>query len=440
MPGQTLLCSLMNGNSHVVVLGGGFGGLRCAKRLAGSHCRVTLIDKNNHHLFQPLLYQVATAGLSQPEIARPIRSTLRVSDEMEVVMDTITGIDLENQRVIMSKGEVDYDYLVIALGAVTGYFGNDQWAEHTHGLKSLEEATEIRRQILYAYEQAEICKDQEEQKRLMTTVVVGGGPTGVEMAGALIELARHVLRRDFHHIDPAETRVILIEALPKVLGSFPDPLPEKARKSLEKMGVEVRLNSPVKDVRSGEIILEDETIKAANIIWAAGVQAPKLTRSLDVPLDKGGRIEVKPDCSLPGHPEAFAIGDIVTLTDANNVEVPGVSPAAMQMGDHVANIIDKEAKSGKRSERSPFTYFDKGNMATIGRSAAIAHIGPLKVSGFIAWILWLGVHLVFLIGFRNKIAVLLQWFYSYVRYKRGARIITGLSRDRPTPPKSSGTA
>lgn len=419
----------MESKPHVVILGGGFGGLECAKRLANSRCRVTLVDKNNHHLFQPLLYQVATAGLSQPEIAKPIRSTLPVSDDFRVIMDTVTGIDLNNKRVEMARGELDFDYLVIALGAVTGYFGNDHWAEYTHGLKSLEEAIEIRRQVLYAYEQAESSSDREEQQRLMTTVVVGGGPTGVEMAGALVELARHVLRRDFHHIDPAETRVILVEATGKVLGHFPDPLPEKARESLEKMGVEVRLNAPVQDVRPGEVDLAGETIQAQNIIWAAGVQAPKLTRDLDVPLDRGGRIEVEPDCSLPGHPEVFAIGDIVSLTDARHVKVPGVSPAAIQMGDYVADIIKQEAELGKKSNRTPFVYFNKGNMATIGRSSAIAHIGPIKVSGFIAWLLWLGVHLIFLIGFRNKIAVLIQWFYSYVRYKRGARIITGLKPD-----------
>lgn len=402
--------------------------MECAKRLANSHCRVTLVDKNNHHLFQPLLYQVATAGLSQPEIAKPIRGTIDVTPDLQVLMDEVTGLDLENQQVQMRSHELTYDYLVIALGAITGYFGNDHWAEHTIGLKSLEEATEIRRKVLYAYEQAEMCDDPGEQKRLMTTVVVGGGPTGVEMAGALIELGRHVLKKDFQNIDPAECHVILIEAMDKVLGTFPDPLPDKALNDLKEMGVDVRLNSPVRDVQSGEVHLDDEVIRAETIIWAAGVQAPKLTRQLNVPLDRGGRINVEPDCSLQGHKNVFAIGDIVSLTDARKVKVPGVSPAAIQMGSYVAGLIRKEveAEPGQQPVRTPFVYFNKGNMATIGRSKAVAHIGPLKVAGFTAWILWLGVHLVFLIGFRNKIAVLLQWFYSYVRYKRGARIITGL--------------
>lgn len=417
----------MEKKPHVVILGGGFGGLECAKKLEDSGCKVTLVDRNNHHLFQPLLYQVATAGLSQPEIARPIRSELKMDDDTEVRMDEVTAIDLPNQQVKTRKGQLDYDFLVIALGAENGYFGNDHWADHTLGLKSLEQAIAIRRNVLYAYEQAEMSQDPDEQRRLMTTVVVGGGPTGVEMAGALIELARHVISKDFHHIDPKQSRVILIEAAPKILGQFSDPLPEKAKEALEHMGVEVRVATPVKNIRDGEVVLENETIQAGNINWAAGVQAPKITRDMDVPLDRGGRIMVEPDCSLPNYPNVFAIGDIVSLTDARNKRVPGVSPAAIQMGSYVADIIRKEAHSGQKSRRTPFVYFDKGSMATIGRSHAVAELGPLKMTGFLAWLMWLAVHLIFLIGFRNKVAVLVQWFYSYVRYKRGARIITGLT-------------
>jgi NADH dehydrogenase len=419
----------MSKQPHVVILGGGFGGLECAKKLADSGCLVTMVDRNNHHLFQPLLYQVATAGLSQPEIAKPIRSTLQMDDHTKVLMDEVTRIDLPQKMVHLKNGDLAYDYLVVALGAENGYFGNDHWADHTLGLKSLEQAIAIRRNVLYAYERAEMCADPAEQKRLMTTVVVGGGPTGVEMAGALIELARHVINRDFHHIDPRETRILLIEAAPKILGQFSDPLPQKAKETLQNMGVEVRTSTPVKDIRAGEVVLENETIQAENIIWGAGVQAPKLTRELDVPLDRGGRIEIEADCSLPGHPNVFAIGDIVSLTDARGKKVPGVSPAAIQMGGYVADIIKHEAASGTLSRRVPYVYFDKGSMATIGRSAAIAEIGPIKLTGFLAWIMWLFVHLIFLIGFRNKIAVLVQWFYSYVRYKRGARIITGLQSD-----------
>ncbi|MEM6884574.1 MAG: NAD(P)/FAD-dependent oxidoreductase [Verrucomicrobiota bacterium] len=419
----------MNKQPHVVILGAGFGGLECAKKLEDSGCQVTVVDRTNHHLFQPLLYQVATAGLSQPEIARPIRSELRMDKNTKIRMDEVTKIDLPNQVVEMKKGKLDYDFLVVALGAENGYFGNDHWADHTLGLKSLDQAIAIRRNVLYAYEQAEMSEDREEQQRLMTTVVVGGGPTGVEMAGALIELARHVINQDFHHIDPKETRVILIEAAPKILGQFSDPLPEKAQRALEEMGVEVRVNTPVKDIKDGEVILENETIQAANIIWGAGVQAPKLTRDMDVSLDRGGRIMIEPDCSLPKYPNVFAIGDIVSLTDARGKRVPGVSPAAIQMGDYVSDIIRKEATSGEKSRRVPFVYLDKGSMATIGRSQAVAELGPMKMTGFLAWLMWLAVHLLFLIGFRNKVAVLVQWFYAYIRYKHGARIITGLQSD-----------
>jgi len=336
--------------------------LECAKRLANSHCRVTLVDKNNHHLFQPLLYQVATAGLSQPEIAKPIRGTIDVTPDLQVLMDEVTGLDLENQQVQMRSHELTYDYLVIALGAITGYFGNDHWAEHTIGLKSLEEATEIRRKVLYAYEQAEMCDDPGEQKRLMTTVVVGGGPTGVEMAGALIELGRHVLKKDFQNIDPAECHVILIEAMDKVLGTFPDPLPDKALNDLKEMGVDVRLNSPVRDVQSGEVHLDDEVIRAETIIWAAGVQAPKLTRQLNVPLDRGGRINVEPDCSLQGHKNVFAIGDIVSSG---------------------STVVESQQTAGNSDAgRDVKTTIDQGNSTACGLEVGITDL--LSCIGYIA--------------------------------------------------------
>ncbi|MEM9399792.1 MAG: NAD(P)/FAD-dependent oxidoreductase [Verrucomicrobiota bacterium] len=414
---------------RVLILGGGFGGLECAKRLKKAKCHVTLIDRNNHHLFQPLLYQVASAGLSMPEIAKPLRATVDVDKDLDILMDNVEAIDLEKKEVSLKTRKLEYDYLIIALGAVSGYFGNDHWAKYTVGLKSLEEAGTIRRNILHAYERAEICEDPEEQKKLMTTVVIGGGPTGVETAGAFSELARQVINKDFYHIDPVESRVILIEAAPKVLAQFPDPLPEKAKASLEKMGVDVRVNSPVKDITEKKVHLEDEVIEAENIIWGAGVQASPITKKLNIPVDRGGRILVEPDCSLPGYENVFAIGDIASLTDANNTKVPGVSPAAIQMGSHVSKLIsqDIEGEGAKDKKREPFVYFDKGSMATIGRSSAIAQIGPLKIDGFVAWLLWLGVHLIFLVGFRNKVAVLLQWLYAYFTYQRGARIITGLT-------------
>ncbi|MEM9444978.1 MAG: NAD(P)/FAD-dependent oxidoreductase [Verrucomicrobiota bacterium] len=411
---------------HVLILGGGFGGLACANRLAKSGVKITLVDRNNYHLFQPLLYQVATAGLSQTEIAKPIRSNLSGQKNTTVIMDEVIGIDLKEKKIELKYNTLTYDYLIIALGGVTSYFGNDHWGKHAIGLKSLNDATSIRKNVLYAYEKAEMTADESMHKRLMTSVVVGGGPTGVEMAGALMELAHHVLAKDFQHVDVKESKVILIEASPKILGTFPDPLPEKAKQALENLGVEVKTNCPVKDIQEKKVFLEKETLEAENIIWAAGVQAPKLTQELGVKLDRGGRILVEPDCSLPEFPDVFAIGDIVTLTDAEGQRVPGVSPGAIQMGQFVADIISTEISKAPQTKRKSFVYFDKGSMATIGRSKAIAAIGPLKFSGLLAWLLWLLVHLLFLIGFRNRVMVLVQWFYSYVQYQRGARIITNL--------------
>lgn len=424
----------MNHKPHVVVLGGGFGGLACCKALAGAEVEVTLIDKQNHHLFQPLLYQVATAGLSMPEIAQPLRSILRPHEGFTVLMDEATGIDLAARRVeLRGQGALAYDFLVIALGAVTSYFGHPEWAAHAPGLKSLEDAARIRREALLAFEHAETCTDPEERRRLMTLVVIGGGPTGVEMAGALAELAKVVLKRDFRRINPAQARILLVEASAKILDKFDDPLPEKARRQLEALGVEVKTSTRVQDIRAGEVHLQavgggaTEVIPAACIVWGAGVMAHPITRTLGVPLDRAGRIQVEPDCTLPGHPEVFAIGDICALKDANGVQVPGVSPAALQMGAHAAACIRDDLMHAGALPHPPFTYWDKGSMATIGRSAAITQVAGWKLSGFVAWVLWLFVHLVFLIGFRNRLAVLLQWAYAYLRYKRGARIITGTS-------------
>ena len=420
----------------MVVLGAGFGGLKFCQSLPAGMARITVVDRQNHHLFQPLLYQVATAGLSATEIAQPIRAILTKKRDLTVLMAEVTGFDLEHKRVLLENGHLNFDYLVMALGGVTSYFGHPEWAQHAPGLKSLDDALRIRRKILCAFERAETESNPEVVNRLMTTVVVGGGPTGVEMAGAVAELARTVLTRDFDHIDPARARVILIEGGSSVLGSFPSDLSEKARLQLRELGVEVRAHTRVQDIRDGEVVLADEVIPAGNIIWAAGVSASPLTKLLGVEMDRGGRVKVEKDLSIPGHPNVFAIGDMVSLTDVNGVLVPGVSPAAMQMGQHVAEIITNESRArlelGTRPvpPRRAFAYRDKGSMATIGRSKAIASIGTWHFSGFMAWLAWLFVHLIFLVGFRNKLTVIFQWAYSYFTYKRGARIITGISGER----------
>ncbi len=418
---------------HVVVLGAGFGGLTFCQNFAWPDARITLVDRQNHHLFQPLLYQVATAGLSAPEIAQPIRSILSDKENITVLLDSVKDINLKHRQIVLENKTLDYDYLVLGLGGVTSYFGHPEWEEHAPGLKSLDDALRIRREALLAFEQAENEPDKTEHDRLLTAVVVGGGPTGVELAGAFAELANHVLRDDFRHIDPTEARVVLIEAGPRLLTQFPPELGENARQTLVKMGVEVRLNTKVKNITKGVVELEDGRIEAENIIWAAGVGASPLTKKLGVELDRAGRVKVLPDCSVPGYPEAFVIGDMASLVDANGVVVPGVSPAAMQMAGHVANIIEDELRDHALppEKRPAFKYWDKGSMATIGRSAAVAKTGNLEMTGFPAWLMWLFIHLVFLVGFRNKIAVLFQWGYSYFTYKRGSRIVTGMGPGKP---------
>lgn len=416
----------MSDEKKILVLGGGFGGLEFCKRMKLEGTRVKLVDRKNHHLFQPLLYQVATCGLAAPQIARPLRGILRNRSNVETYLDTVEKISLEEQKVY-AKGETyDYDYLVLALGARTGYFGNNHWAQYTFGLKSLQDAIRIRSHVLRVFEEAEMEKDPEIRRRKMTIVVVGGGPTGVEMAGALAELSRHVLRRNFRHIDPSGTKILLVEASDRILGMYSPDLSAKARKQIEELGVEVHCGKPVTDIRAGEIDLGGETIHADTIIWGAGVEAVELTRELGVPVDRGGRIKVEPDCSLPGYPNVFALGDIVSLVDAKGKPVPGVSPAAIQMGKYVAKMLTDEIRKGVKGNpqtRKPFVYLNKGSMATIGRSRAIAEIGKLKLSGWPAWAAWLIVHLLFLVGFKSKLAVMMDWIYSYFTYKRGARVI-----------------
>ena len=415
---------------HVVVLGAGFGGLTFCKHFRNVNARVTVVDRTNHHLFQPLLYQVATAGLSAPEIAQPIRSILSDYPAVTVLMEEVRAIDLSSKHVSLSKETLAYDYLVLALGGVTSYFGHPEWEQFAPGLKTLDDGLRIRNNILAAFERAETEQDAAERERLMTIVVVGGGPTGVELGGAFAELARFVLRKDFRHIDPGLARVVLIEASPVVLSHFPPDLAQSATDQLRRMGVQVRTSVRVKSISTGRVELETgELIYAENIIWAAGVGATPLTRSLGVELDRAGHVKVNPDLSVPGHPEVFAIGDMALVLDEHGKPVPGVSPAAMQMARHVAEIIDNEISSPHGATRPSFKYWDKGTMATIGRSAAVAYSGPIRLHGFIAWLAWLFVHLIFLIGFRNKITVLINWIYAYFAYKRGARIIVG-SRSR----------
>lgn len=414
--------------ARVVVLGAGFGGLTFCQAFRHPAAQVTIVDRQNHHLFQPLLYQVATAGLSAPEIAQPIRSILNDCPNLVCRLDEVKDIRLSERRVVLEGCELEFDYLVLALGGCTSYFGHPEWEQFAPGLKSLDDAQRIRRELLHAFERAENTTDPVVRQRLMTIVVVGGGPTGVELAGACSELTRHVLRSDFEHIDPGLARVILIEGSPRVLGQFSEHLSADAKATLERMGVEVRCSTRVANISQGRVeLVGGEVIEAENILWAAGVAASPLTQKLGVEIDRAGRLKVNPDLSLPGHPRVFAIGDIAAVVDKDGQVVPGVSPAAMQEAKHVARIIEDEL-SGEAQDRSPFDYWDKGSMATIGRSAAVAKMGPLEFTGFAAWLSWLGVHLLFLIGFRNKIAVLLQWAYSYFTYKRGARIITGLKR------------
>lgn len=419
---------MTKGSPHIVVLGAGFGGLTFCQTFRHPDARITLVDRQNHHLFQPLLYQVATAGLSAPEIAQPIRSILSEAPNVDVRMESIRDIRLDEKKVVLDTCTLDYDYLVMGLGGCTSYFGHPEWEQFAPGLKSLDDAMRIRREVLLAFEHAENEADEREHARLMTIVVIGGGPTGVELAGAFAELARHVLKQDFRRINPTEARVVLIEASPRVLSHLSPELSESTEEQLRELGVEIRVSTRVKDLSKGRVELDSgEIILAANVIWAAGVAASPLTKKLGVETDRAGRVKVLPDLSIPGHPEVFAIGDMAYVLDTDGKQVPGVSPAAIQMAQHTSELIEEELNGIHRPERKKFNYWDKGTMATIGRSAAVAKIGTLEFSGFPAWMAWLGIHLIFLIGFRNKLAVLLQWAYSYFAYKRGARIITGVT-------------
>lgn len=424
---------------RVVIVGGGFGGLEAAKALDGEPVDVTLIDRSNYHLFQPLLYQVAMAGLSPAEIASPIRGILAEQQNVRVVLGTVTRVDLDAREVDVGDERYPYDWLVLAVGARTSYFGHDDWESNAPGLKHIEDALEIRRRVLLAFERAEREPDATERRKLLTFVVIGGGPTGVELAGAIAELARYVLSSDFRSIDPREAKVVLLEAGPRILTSFTPSLGQSAVEQLQELGAEVRTGMRVVAIDEEGVDIEDgaeadelpglgtgrerERIGSATVVWAAGVKANNLAHQLGAPVDRQGRVIVLPDCSLPGHPEVFAIGDMARFEENGQV-LPGVSPVAMQQARYVARLVRWELESDGRPPRKPFSYFDKGSMATIGRSRAIAEARGLKLHGFIAWLAWLFIHVWYLIGFRNRVAVLLNWMWSYVSYKRGARLIT----------------
>lgn len=410
---------------HVVIIGAGFGGLTTAQALARVPVRVTVIDRTNHHLFQPLLYQVAMAGLSPADIAAPIRSVLRHQANVTVLLAEATGVDFIAQTVRLHDDVRDetmpYDYLVLATGGRTSYFGHDEWECVAPGLKDLDDAVEIRRRVLMAFEAAEKEPDLERRRELLTFAVVGGGPTGAELAGAIAELARFVLARDFRTIRPEAAEILLLEGGPRILPTFAPDLSESAVRQLTELGVTVRTGAQVTDIDETGVYLGDEHIPAATVLWGAGVQATALTRTLGVPLDRGGRILIAPDLTVPGARNVFAIGDM-TYLEQDGKPLPGVSPVAMQMGRCVARNIRHDL-AGKPREN--FRYFDKGSMATIGRKAAIAELGKLHLSGFIAWLAWLLVHIFFLIGFHNRLIVIFNWAWSYYTYQRGARLITG---------------
>ncbi len=429
-----------NRTAHLVVLGAGFGGLTFCQQFHHPNARITVVDRHNHHLFQPLLYQVATAGLSPAEIAQPIRSILSERKDISVLLDEVVELNPDKREVMLRRQTLHYDYLIVALGSRTTYFGHPEWEQFAPGLKSIEDAVRIRREILLAFERAEEELDADERKRLLTMIVVGGGPTGVELAGAFAELARYVLRKDFRRIDPATARVVLIEASPCILSHLAPDSSAAAERQLRELGVEIRTNTKVQNISAGLVELTSgEQLRAATIIWAAGVGASPLTKNLGAEVDRAGRVKVLPDLSLPSHPEVFAIGDLATVLQENGKPVPGVSPAAMQMGKHVAHIIYEELESPTTATRPPFRYFDKGTMATIGRSAAVADIHGFKFDGWFAWLAWLFVHLIFLVGFRSKIAVLMQWAYSYFAYKRGARLITDVAPIKQFVPDAAAT-
>jgi len=407
---------------RIAIVGAGFGGLQAALHLARLPVQITLIDRRNFHTFQPLLYQVATAGLSPGEIATPIRWIVRSRRNIEVLLGEVQDFDLEQRRVKLADLEVPYDYLIVAAGASHAYFGHDEWEPFAPGLKTIEDALEIRRRVLLAFELDERQAASGGPQAPLNFVIVGGGPTGVELAGTLAEISRRVLADEFKSIDPKSTRIILLEGGPRILPAYPDDLSSSAEEQLRHLGVEVRTSTMVTGIEPAAVHMGENHISAAVILWAAGVAASPLGKKLGAPIDRAGRVLVNPDLSIPGHPEVFVIGDLASLKDENGRMIPGVAPVAMQEGRATARNITRELQG---EPRRSFHYVNKGNLATIGRAAAVAEFGKIHISGFLAWLSWLFIHIFFLIGFRNRIMVMIQWAWSYLTYERGARLITG---------------
>ena len=407
---------------RVVIIGGGFGGLYAVKHLKRAAVQVTLLDRRNFHLFQPLLYQVATGGLSPGDIAYPLRSVFAHDANFSVIMAEVSDIDVSHRTVILRDGSLTYDTLILATGASHQYFGHDEWKLFAPGLKTIEDALEIRRRVLLTFELAERQTVMGVSDEPLNFVVVGAGPTGVELAGTLAEITRHVLVHEFRNIDPSRARIILLEGGPRVLPAYPDDLSRSAEEQLRRLGVEVRTSTMVTSIEAGAVRIGETRIVAPVILWAAGVAASALGKALGVPVDRAGRVLVNADLSIPGHPEVFVVGDLAALKDENGKMVPGVAPVAIQEGKFVAKTIRRDLA---RKPRENFHYWDKGSLATIGRAAAIAQFGKIHISGFIAWLSWLFVHIFFLIGFQNRLLVFIQWAWSYFTYERGARLITG---------------
>ena len=405
---------------HVVILGGGFGGLQAARALSDRPVRVTLVDRENHHLFQPLLYQVATAALSPGDIAKPLRSILRGQSNVRVLLGEASAIDVTNRTVSLTDGHLTYDYLIVATGARHSYFNHPEWESVAPGLKALDDAIEIRHRILCAFEAAEWAPSSTAQRELLTFVVIGGGPTGVELAGAIAELARYSLTREFRHIDPMGARVILLEGGPRILPTFPPGLSTSAERALQRLGVEVRARALVTAITPEAVHIGDKIIPSRTIVWAAGNSASPLGRMLDAPLDRNGRVLVQSDLTVPGHPEIYVIGDLAAFVDQHGTTLPGLAPVAIQQGRAAAENVWRTIRG---RERRRFSYRDRGNLATVGRAAGLADLGPLQLSGALAWIAWLGVHLFWLIGFDNRLLVLFKWAWSYLTHERGARLI-----------------
>lgn len=411
---------------HVLIVGGGFGGLSAAKALRGRAASVTLLDRHNYHLFQPLLYQVATATLSPGDIAAPIRWIFRRSPNIRVLLGEASSVDMANRRVVLTDGaDLAYDFLIVATGSSHTYFGHDDWARFAPGLKTLEDALEIRKRVLLAFERAERETDPARRQELLTFVLVGGGPTGVELAGTLAEIARQTLRHEFRSIDPGRARIVLVEAGPTILPSFPERLRQAARTSLARLRVEVRERSAVTGADAHGVMLGAERLVAGTVLWTAGVAASPLIRSLGVPLDRAGRVSVKPDLSVPGHPEVFVVGDAASFVDESGKPLPGVAQVAIQQANHAARTILDRVK-GRASTR--FVFHDKGSMAIVGRGSAVADLGWVQFSGFVAWLAWLFLHIVKLVGFRNRLVVLLEWGIAYMTFQRSVRLITNTDR------------